>query len=112
VLHNPLAVTTPQTTLAEKEDYEAHLELELQGRIKDIWQQLLGVEQIGLNDDFFDLGGDSLLMTRLASRISEMLPVELSLNRIYDNPTVASIANTVTGLLLDASQPTEISASL
>ena len=53
---------------------------------------MLGVERIGVNDSFFELGGNSLLATQLVSTVREQFQIELPLRVIFDSPTVAGIA--------------------
>ena len=52
----------------------------------DAWQDLLGIAQVGVNDDFYLLGGHSLLTTQLASRIRTVLKVEIALRALFDTP--------------------------
>jgi amino acid adenylation domain-containing protein len=57
-----------------------------------IWQQLLGVEQPGINDNFFELGGHSLLATRTVSLVRKQLEVELAIKDLFVYPTIAGLA--------------------
>jgi amino acid adenylation domain-containing protein/non-ribosomal peptide synthase protein (TIGR01720 family) len=60
-----------------------------------IWTQLLALEQIGVNDNFFYLGGHSLIATQLISRVREVFQVELSFNHIFEKPTIAGLAQLI-----------------
>ncbi|MEH2262934.1 type I polyketide synthase [Nostoc sp.] len=52
---------------------------ELEKQITEIWQEVLGIAEVGIYDNFYELGGDSLIATQLASRLRERFPVELPL---------------------------------
>ncbi len=58
----------------------------------EVWQEVLGVRQIGINDDVFDLGADSLSATRAFARINRRLGVKIPLRCIFENTTVAKLA--------------------
>ena len=60
--------------------------------ITAIWQELLGVDAIGPDDDFFNLRGDSLLAAQVMARIQAALAVKLPLSSIFDLPTVAGLS--------------------
>ncbi len=72
----------------------------VQEALARIWAEVLGVEQVGIYDNFFALGGDSLLATRLVSRMRVAFHVELPLGMIFREPTVASQALVVEEMLL------------
>ena len=59
------------------------------------WQEALGVEQVGIHDDFFALGGDSLLATRVVASIRKELNLEVAVRSIFEAPTVVALASVV-----------------
>jgi hypothetical protein len=66
-----------------------------------IWCQLLGVEQVGVHDNFFGLGGDSLLATRLVARLRATFEAEVPIRTIFMGPTVAEQAQVIKDVLLN-----------
>jgi acyl-CoA synthetase (AMP-forming)/AMP-acid ligase II/NAD(P)-dependent dehydrogenase (short-subunit alcohol dehydrogenase family) len=74
----------------------------LQKRLAEVWQEILGVSQIGLSDTFLELGGDSLRATQIVSRLNEILPVQLSVRRfLVDCPMIAALAEVVEEMLIE-----------
>ncbi len=67
----------------------------IEQQIADIWQELLGIEKIGIYDDFFEFGGHSLLATQVTSRLREIFQVEISLQEIFDVKTIAEISQKI-----------------
>lgn len=76
-------------------------ESELETSIAEIWQSLLGIDAIGVNDNLFELGGDSLLGIQLLSRIRTGFSVDLHPADFFRSPTIASLAALVEAKLLD-----------
>jgi acyl carrier protein len=72
--------------------------------IADIWQDLLGIEQIGVHDNFLELGGHSLLATQVASRLRDVLHVELPLRHLLEATTVAELAEWLETILWAAGE--------
>jgi aryl carrier-like protein len=68
--------------------------------IASIWQELLGIEKIGVDANFFDLGGHSLLLVAVRNKLRDALRRDLSLVDVYRNPTIRSQAR-----LLSAAAP-------
>jgi len=60
-----------------------------------IWAQVLGVEKVGVEDSFFEIGGDSLLAIQLISRVRDALRVELPMRELFNAMTVAAMARLV-----------------
>jgi hypothetical protein len=65
------------------------------------WQDLLKIERIGIHDDFWALGGQSLLAMRVCNFVRQEFGVELKLSKVFANPTVAQLAEHIS-LELDA----------
>jgi len=66
--------------------------------IADIWTELLGVVEVGVHDDFFALGGHSLLVARMLARVRERFLIEAPMRSLFDARTVAAFAETLRGL--------------
>jgi amino acid adenylation domain-containing protein len=65
---------------------------EVEHTIADIWREVLNLAQVGVNDNFFDAGGDSLLISRVRSRLALLFNKEVSIVDLFRNPTVSSLA--------------------
>ncbi len=64
----------------------------LEAKILEIWKELLGAHEIGVQTDFFELGGDSLLAVRMVDRMEEALGMRLPLTALYSAATVENIS--------------------
>jgi NAD(P)-dependent dehydrogenase (short-subunit alcohol dehydrogenase family)/acyl carrier protein len=56
--------------------------------IAEIWQQVLGMEKVGIHDNFFDLGGHSLLVAKVIAHLRDAFPVEFPMGTLFERPTV------------------------
>jgi acyl carrier protein len=74
---------------------------DLQSAIAGAWQDVLGIEPIGIEDDFFDMGGDSLMAARTTARLSELFPVEVPVSAMFQAPTVRALADLIRALLIE-----------
>jgi acyl transferase domain-containing protein len=72
---------------------------EIEQKIVLIWQQVLGIAEVGIYDNFFELNGDSLLATQAIARIRETFNIELPLRSIFENSTVSGLAEKVETIL-------------
>jgi amino acid adenylation domain-containing protein len=63
--------------------------------VAGIWAEALGLDRVGVLDDFFALGGHSLLSTRIVARIRDVFQVDVPLHRVFGEPTVAGLAKTL-----------------
>ena len=67
---------------------------ELERKLAQIWQQVLGLDQVGIHDNYFQLGGDSILSIQMIARMAEA-GLRLTPQHIFQNPTVAGLASQV-----------------
>lgn len=77
--------------------------------VASVWSAILRVANIGLTDDFFDIGGHSLHAMRVMASIRERVGVEIPLRRIFECPTVESLARIVDDAVLLSSDEDELS---
>ncbi|WP_339511801.1 non-ribosomal peptide synthetase [Pseudomonas sp. RL_15y_Pfl2_60] len=67
----------------------------LEALLADVWAQVLGLERVGIEDDFFALGGHSLAAVTLASRLQSALSAPVTVNAVFTAPSVAAFAELV-----------------
>lgn len=85
------SVNQHESDSAEYADPETETEKTLAG----IWQQVLRVDRVGRNDDFFDLGGDSMLASQVIVRIEEQMDRKLRMLAFFDSPTLYVMASNI-----------------
>jgi len=64
----------------------------IERRLAEIWQEVLNLKQVGVNDTFFDLGGHSILLVQAHHRICQAFDTDLTVAQMFQYPTIASIA--------------------
>ena len=72
---------------------------ETQARIADIWEEILGSKHNDVNSSFFDVGGDSLLVAQLVSRVQSSFEVDIDTKAVFENPSIYSQALYIDNLL-------------
>ncbi len=84
----------PEETIAPESVYVAPTN-DVEKKLVEIWQEVLAVEKIGVDDNFLELGGHSLLVISILSKIHQEFNVELQLGAVFENPTIREIAQLV-----------------
>src|ERR1051325_8600030 len=67
----------------------------VEASLGEIWFEVLGVERVGVHENFFDLGGHSLVVTRMLARVRRDFRVELPVRRVFEQPTIAELAHSI-----------------
>jgi acyl carrier protein len=80
--------------------------------LAEIWQQLLGIERVGIHDNFFELGGHSLLLTQLASWIRKAFQVEVPLRVLFDTPTIIEMTKAILARQVEQESSTDLAQML
>ncbi|HEX6287737.1 MAG TPA: condensation domain-containing protein, partial [Herpetosiphonaceae bacterium] len=86
-LPQPERTSAPTTLVAPRTETETTL--------ARIWADVLGLEQVGVHHNFFEVGGHSLLGTQVISRVRQSLGVELPLRALFEAPTIAALAQRI-----------------
>ena len=69
-------------------------------KLIEIWEDLLGISPIGINDNFFDLGGNSLLLTQLVSKVRNIFQIGITLEQTFEKPHIESLAKKIDEFIL------------
>ncbi|WP_246253117.1 phosphopantetheine-binding protein, partial [Flavobacterium collinsii] len=99
------ALPDPDSSDLSTKEYVAPV-TDTEHQLVQIWENLLGIEKVGVHDNFFELGGHSLLATRLVSMIRKGLSIEISIREVFEYATIATLSSHVSsqskGVLLPA----------
>ena len=80
--------------------------------LASIWSQVLGLDKVGIHDDFFALGGHSLRATQVTSRIREEFLIDFPVRLMFEYPTIAQLALVVAQLWAESLDADELSVAL
>lgn len=86
----------PKPVLEKKTEYVAPRN-DVESAITSIWKEELGIDTVGINDNFFEVGGHSLLLTRVHSRLNKQFGREFSLIELFTHSTIGSLAKYIAG---------------
>jgi amino acid adenylation domain-containing protein len=87
----------PEAGIQSEAAYEGSRN-EMQAALVKIWQEVLGIENMGIHDDFFSLGGDSIKGIRVINKIQEWLEEVVHVTVLFESPTIAELAERLIGL--------------
>ncbi|MGC2694591.1 MAG: SDR family NAD(P)-dependent oxidoreductase [Candidatus Angelobacter sp.] len=68
---------------------------ELESTVLGVWQQILGLERIGVHDNFFDLGGNSLFGLRMITAVKKSLQIDLPIMALFEGPTISALCQRI-----------------
>ncbi len=91
------SIGTSQDDGPEARSAESDAFTSVEHTVAAIWEEVLQRRSIGRRDNFFALGGDSLRATQVMARVQELLQVELTVDRLFESPTVAEFAAVIAG---------------
>ena len=73
--------------------------------LAQVWRRVLGIKQLGVNNNFLELGGHSLLAMQVISQVAEALDVEVPVRRFFASPTIAELAKVIAEIKESGEQP-------
>ena len=82
------------------------------GKVSDIWRELLGLDEVGLDDNFFDLGGHSLLTVQVHGRIREAFQQDLRITDLFRYPTIRTLSHFLAQEGEDEETPKPVTSAL
>jgi acyl transferase domain-containing protein len=88
-------VLTIENSFSSEDRTYIEPENDLQAVVAAIWAVSLGIESVGIQDDFFTIGGNSLVATRIILAIRETLQIDLPLRALFDSPTVIKLCEEI-----------------
>jgi acyl carrier protein len=87
------ALPAPDGSRPELEDAFVAPRTVVEQELAGIWSEVLKVKRVGVHDNFFDLGGDSLKAIQVTSRIQDLFEIEIPLSSLFEHPNLADLCN-------------------
>lgn len=82
---------------------------EIEQTLAGIWQEILGIKNVGIQDNFFELGGDSLLIVQIRNKLQAALSVNISTADLFEYPTISALAEYLSGEQIEESVSEQVS---
>ncbi|MUH00601.1 amino acid adenylation domain-containing protein, partial [Scytonema sp. UIC 10036] len=89
------ALPTPDQTRPDLEETFVSPRTLVEEILAGIWTEVLRVQQVGVHDNFFNIGGHSLTAIQVMSRLNEIFQIELALRQLFETPTIAELAEAI-----------------
>ncbi|BAY84412.1 amino acid adenylation domain-containing protein [Calothrix parasitica NIES-267] len=86
------ALPVPKSIVTTKQTVYVKPETNCEKSVAEVWQEILKIEEVGINDNFFEIGGNSLLLVRTQVKLKEIFGQEISLVEMMKSPTISSLA--------------------
>jgi acyl transferase domain-containing protein len=81
---------------------------QLEHKITEVWENFLGIDNVGIHDDFFGLGGDSFMAVQLVSKLQKTLQVELYIHSLLEKSTIANLAESIQAIPIKETQTSSL----
>jgi len=94
---NNTALRQPALTAATAQASSSIPATKMEALVASVWKEVLGVDKIGIHDNFFDLGGNSLLLVTLIGRLQNKLQRDISIIEIFRDPTISTFVRRLEG---------------
>jgi len=105
------ALPVPEADAYAAQGYEAP-QGEMEEKLAQIWAEALGVDRVGRHDNFFDLGGHSLLVVRVVTRLRQTFGVEVTIRDLFTYPRFSSFIERIINLQLQQFAPEDLARLL
>jgi amino acid adenylation domain-containing protein len=89
------ALPTPESSMVQRGQLLVAPRSAVEEVIAGIWSELLHLDQVSIHDNFFEIGGHSLVATQVVSRLRAIFQIEFPVRRLFEHPTLADLAQTI-----------------